>query len=269
MGKYGLKLCLSQGIEYFVSPKLMKDHSIRVLFTLRAGGFSKIPFDSLNLASHVGDDLKDVIRNRMKVADVFSLNPSKMTFCEQVHGSEVRSLPCLGDDIIMDECGQTVAATDALVTGSKDLPIIVLTADCVPIILVEPKRRVISVVHAGWKGSLSEITKRACGEMVSSFGLAPAKILAFFGPAISGSCYEVSKELHDEFVTKFSLDPDHQGGRRHLDLEYINILQLLMAGIGPENVYSARTCTVSDLRCFSYRREGGKTGRMAAIAVLT
>ena len=167
----------------------------------------------------------------------------------------------------------------------------VQTADCVPILLVDPRKRAVAAIHAGWKGTLARIAEKAVGRMRLEFDSNPSDMLAALGPSIGACCYEVGAE----FVTKFSAQfadaseyfdeprtgdepnplqwlnmapPGHQPPPRnvHLDLPKANRAQLLAAGLRPQNIFPSGLCTACHTEYFfSHRREAGHTGRLLAL----
>lgn len=148
---------------------------------------------------------------------------------------------------------------DALVTGVPGALVAVRTADCVPIVLIDAGKRVVAVVHAGWRGSAKGITKRAVERMCDEFGCRPADLVAAIGPGIQRCCFEVSAEVADQF------DEQHVSFQQkpHVDLEGANRAQLIEGGLPPQSIYSAQQCTYCDAQqFFSYRREGENAGRM-------
>jgi YfiH family protein len=162
------------------------------------------------------------------------------------------------------------------------------TADCVPIFLVDAKKRAVSAIHAGWRGTLARIAEKTVGEMRMHFGSKPADILAALGPAIGGCCYEVGTELVTQFTSQFAdaeeyfdelrtgeepnplqwlnmMPPGHQPPPKdvRLDLRKANRSQLLAAGLRDANIFVSDLCTAchTDL-FFSYRKEAARSGRM-------
>ena len=188
---------------------------------------------------------------------------------------------------------------DALVTAIPCLVLTVATADCLPVLLADPEHRVVAAVHAGWRGTLKRIVEKTVGAMRRQFGTDPARIVAAFGPSIQACCYEVGREVIEEYRSQFpyaselfrkveaenpadtmlprqimlehtSFMRNLETGRGHLDLEEANRRQLLDAGVSPRRIESGAPCTAcrTDL-LFSYRKEGPGTGRLlAAIALL-
>jgi len=164
--------------------------------------------------------------------------------------------------------GKTGAATfdftDGFITNLCDVSLIVFTADCVPIVLVEPNARIVGVVHAGWRGTFAEIARCALSSIQRAGGV-PEKVLAWIGPAIQMCCYEVGKDLAGAFEEKFKdLPSDGKTfvNGSFLDLIHLNKLQLMAEGVSEAHIEIAGYCTrhTPDL-FFSYRREGPDTGR--------
>lgn len=181
---------------------------------------------------------------------------------------------------------------DALVTATPGLALTVVTADCLPVLLADPKRGVVAAIHAGWRGTLRRIVEKTVGVMRQRFAVDPAQVIAAFGPSIQVCCYEVGEEVMEEFRSQFSYAaelfdlesgenpadvylPRQLGverkafmrnlgtGKANLNLVEANYRQLLDAGVKPRNIHRAAPCTACnlDLLC-SYRREGPKSGRL-------
>ena len=180
---------------------------------------------------------------------------------------------------------------DASLTNIPSLLLGVQTADCVPILLVDPKKHVVAAVHAGWRGTLARIAQKTIGRMQLEFGCKPADLLAALGPSIGPCCYEVGVELVTKFTAQFAdahdyfdeprtgdepnpiqwlnmAPPGHQPPPKsvHLDLRKANRSQLIASGLRPNNIYSTDLCTacLTDL-LFSYRREGPLSGRLMSV----
>jgi YfiH family protein len=179
---------------------------------------------------------------------------------------------------------------DASLTNESDLLLAVQTADCVPILLVDPKKRAVAAIHAGWRGTLARIAEKTVGQMRMRFGSKPADLLAAVGPSIGRCCYEVGTELVTKFTSQFAdaeewfdelrtgdepnplqwlnmMPPGHQPPPKsvRLDLRKANSAQLLAAGLAEKNIYISDLCTAchTDL-LFSYRKEANSSGRLMA-----
>jgi len=219
----------------------------QILFTSREGGTSQEPFNSLNLATHVGDRSDDVAINRELLGTM--LSQSAPVFMNQVHGNEVVE--------VSSETNLLVTA-DALITREPGLPLVVLTADCLPILISSSV--VVGAVHAGRKGVLNGVIGRAVTAMRALGGV---ELVASIGPAICSECYEVDRKMYEDaikMVPELATSP----AKHCLNLLSGAKSQLESYGI---KISSVDICTSHNLNFFSYRR-GAKTGRSAGVIVL-
>ena len=159
---------------------------------------------------------------------------------------------------------------DALLTATPGLLIGVRTADCVPVLLVDPRRRAVGAVHAGWRGTAGRIAAKAVEQMQRNFGSVPDELLAAIGPAIGPCCYRVGAEVAVLFREWFP-ERNDLDGPAFLDLAETNRRQLITAGLNDAHIFTANLCTgCLKNNFFSYRGEGTKTGRqMAAIGIIS
>lgn len=215
------------------------------------GAVSAAPYNTWNLGAHVGDDPDAVAVNRALLAQRSGVDVADLVFMEQVHGPDVA--------VVGDRCTEAVAGVDALITSQPGLALVVLVADCVPVLLVDPATGVRAAVHAGRRGVANGIVARTV-ERMHGLGASP---WARLGPCIGGCCYEVGPDVFDEVV---AVAPEAAAttrtGTRSLDLRRAVVAQL--EGAGVEQISADAACTADDPRCFSYRRDG-VTGRMAGI----
>jgi YfiH family protein len=226
-------------------------------FCGRRGGVSRGDFSELNLSFRVGDEPHRVRENWRRVG--VAVPGLRFIAMRQQHG--------LGIVHVDDNMFQPPDA-DALVTRSMGVGLCVLTADCVPILLVAPEHGVIAAVHAGWRGTLLGIAQRTVAQMQASFGIAPAALHAALGPAIDGCCYEVERRITDELEQRWGAMPDVivcRGAKSQLDLRRANTAILVASGVPPPHIARVGPCT----RCaadeyFSYRGSGGRTGRQVS-----
>ena len=228
---------------------------IHTLFTDRHGGISKPPYESFNLALHVGDDPRCVEHNRRRLSR--RLNGLPIVWMEQVHGDGIRT--------IQDPTPTTVPATDAIVTGRPGVALAVMVADCIPLLLFDDKKGVIAAVHAGRNGVFLNIAGKTVAEMGEIYGCAPADIHARLGPSIQACCYEVSPEIAAIAQKNF---PENYVNGRYLDLPGMAVWQLKRAGLRSENIERSPLCTCCDENLFSYRKSG-TTGRFAGLVWMT
>ncbi len=225
---------------------------VRAVTTLRTGGVSLSPFDSLNLGEHVTDDAAAVRSNRARLRGHLTL-PSEPLWLNQVHGT-----------LVVDAATANPGTTaDGSVTRQAGVVCAVLTADCLPVFLCDRAASVVAVVHAGWRGLAAGVIEQGLAAM----GVPAAEVLAWLGPAIGPQAFEVGEEVRQVFV-------DHQpaavsafradaNGRFFADLYALARLRLAAAGVAA--VHGGGACTYHEgQRYFSYRRDG-VTGRMASL----
>lgn len=233
--------------EHLIIPDWPAPANVRSLQTTRAGGTSSAPYDSLNLGDHVGDAPLAVQRNRMLLN---TLLPSEPVWLNQVHGTTVANA----------DSASCLPQADACIARHRAAVCVVMTADCLPVLLCDTQGSVVGVAHAGWKGLASGVIEAA----VKSMDVAPETIMAWLGPAISQDAFEVGDEVRAAFV---SVQPQAasafvagQSGKWFADLYALARLRLNALGI--TRVYGGGSCTFREReRYYSYRRDGA-TGRM-------
>lgn len=265
MSRSNLVLEKIDEIPLLVEKNLLKQGFL-VAFSTRLGGVSSPPYDFLNVAFHVNDSPDSVLENRKRLFRALEMDESRPVFAEQVHGLEVARVGAgdLGKGSY--HVADAISGVDALVTGSRGIPIAMLTADCVPIALVDSVKPSIAVVHAGWRGTIGRIVARAVEEMIA-LGSKQRDIYAYLGPSIGSCCYEVGRELVSEFRQVFGRQVTR--GEKYLDLRQANIMGLTEAGVPVENIFDSGYCTsCSKDLFFSHRADGGKTGRQCVVAAI-
>jgi len=257
------------GIPVYMSKTLLEKYRILVAFSTRSGGWSGAPYDSLNLAFHVGDDETSVTHNREALCAIFDLDPSGLTCAEQVHGCEVAVVDRVAAGAGARSFDGAVRGVDALITDVESVPLALFFADCVPVVIVEPRQRVVGVAHAGWRGVYLGIAGRMLREMAMGWSLDPRTMVAFVGPSIGGCCYQVGGDLIERFTDRFP-DVDSWLHDDRLDLPVLVRHQLRQAGIDRSSIFSCDDCCTACHRdaLFSYRADGGVTGRQAAVAAV-
>ncbi|HIP02915.1 MAG TPA: peptidoglycan editing factor PgeF [Campylobacterales bacterium] len=230
------------------------EDSLFFTVTSRYGGVSKTPYDSLNLALHVKDSPKNVLENRTITSEKYNFLIENLIYMEQTHSANIA--------VIKDASMNRIENCDALITNVKNIPLMVMVADCIPILLYDPKKSVIAVVHAGRNGTFNEIAKKTVLKMVDVFGCETSDILVCLGASIHKCCYEVGEEIARLVDEKYKEKRDEKW---YLDLHSMNVDQLRSVGI--KNIEISSICTCCDEDYFSYRREG-ITGRFAGIMKL-
>lgn len=248
----------------FFTSDYLEHLGIRHGFFTRHGGCSPLPWKSLNLATSVGDSKENVIENRRRLMDTLGLNPESIFDVWQVHSNHV---------VIPEKPRRKEEPhqkADAILTQVEEITLLMVFADCVPILLFDPIKKVIGIAHAGWKGTVQKIALHVIRKMKSCFQSKPSDIIAVIGPSICVTHYEVGEEVLTCAKRAF---PKKSGviqqvdARKYLDLRLANEIVLKDAGIGIiENLDICTACNVDDW--FSHRGENGKAGRFGAIITL-
>jgi len=257
------------GSPLFLFKSLSRHKEIVHFISSRVGGVSSYPYNSLNLAFHVGDSHDNVLRNREIVASCLGITAENLTFARQVHGDNVT---VVGNEMKgkgLTALDDAIDSTDAMITDNLNICLIVLVADCVALLLFDPKRGVVGIVHAGWRGTLRGIAQKIINSFINRFGSEPGDIIVGISPSIGPCCYEVDQNVISQLVKKYDNEEDYllkTGSKRgFLNLLELNKIQLKASGIHEENIEVAGLCT----KCrhdifFSYRYQGDRTGRFAA-----
>ena len=201
------------------------------------------------------------------VAEAFGINPDRLVTVNQVHGEAIVTV----DQGNFRDLG--AAQADALITKTPRIAIGVETADCVPVLLIDPATPAVGAVHAGWRSTVRKIVQKAVFKMASEFGSAPGRMIAAIGPAIGPECYEVDEPVMGPVRAIFPYWNDvasPQGNDRWgLDLVKLNRLELLQSGLKQENIHSLGMCTSCRRDLFYSFRAEGRTGRMLSAVMLT
>lgn len=225
--------------------------SVRAVSTTRKGGVSSGPWAGLNLACHVGDDPADVEANRRLLANQLDL-PKPPAWLTQVHGNRLCELPL----------AESACEADAATTSSAGEVCVVMTADCLPVLLTDRAGSRVAAVHAGWRG----LAGGALEAGVSAFDT-PQQVLAWLGPAIGPAAFEVGDEVREAFLR---VDRQNQRGFKpsrpgHWLADLYRLARWRLEALGVSAVFGGDCCTFSDAeRFYSFRRDG-TTGRMASL----
>jgi YfiH family protein len=273
----------SRGVRVLQVPAFTKIPWLVHGFSTRPGGVSDVGGEKvLNLGAVEWDTRENVEENKRRFQAALGAADHTLISLHQIHSDVVRSFKSAPPK----QC-----KGDASVTNRPGLLVGVRTADCAPVLVVDPKRRVVAAIHAGWRGTLARIVTKTIGQMQMEFGCRPQDSLAAIGPTIGGCCYEVGTEVAAAFAAKFAnasdffdelrtgdepnplqwlnmMPPGHQPppNKVLLDLKRANRAQLVEAGIREENIFVTELCTSCDVdRLFSYRKEGGWSGRLIGV----
>ncbi len=245
----------------------LADLGVDAVITTRAGGISPPPYDSLNLGLHVADGEDRVVTNRERLASTYGCHLDDMVFLDQCHGTRVATVGA-------DHAGRgsraiehALSATDAAVTTTPGLPLVVQVADCTPIVLVDPVAGVLGVAHAGWRGAVAGIGSATVSAMVLA-GAEIARLHAWLGPDVDVDRYEVGPEVVAAAqACGAGAAVVERSGTTRLDMTQLNRLLLESAGI-PAGQITQSELTTQDPRLFS-DRHARPCGRFAVVARLT
>lgn len=259
-------------------------------FSTRFGGVTKAyGGHSLNLGVTEADTRQNVIKNRALFLAVLGartgVKPWPLLVNRQIHSDIIH---------VVRSADQEQLTGDGLITDRPGIALAILTADCLPVLLVDRRQRVVGAFHAGWRGTQRRIVEKGLGIMRHEFGSRPEDVSAAIGPGIQECCYEVGEELQEQFESQFPYarelfhevqesdsvrkkypllfmnqrPPGHGelGIKLYLDLRAANRRQLLEAGIPARHIWASGSCTACESgKFFSHRGEAGHTGRMMAV----
>ena len=235
----------------------------RHAFTTRAGGVSLAPWEALNLGLSVGDDPEAVAENRRRALAAFGADPDRTAALHQVHGTRPHRAEKVGPP-------GTVRG-DALISNDPDWTLAVSVADCVPLLLYDPRTGAAAAVHAGWRGAAAGVVGNAIEALQREFSVDPAELRAAIGPNVSAPAYQVGPDVVASFrEAGFPADlatPDRDApGRFRLSVAGGVLHALIRAGVAEDRIVDGGWCTASDPdRFYSHRRDRGATGRHWAL----
>lgn len=235
-------------------------------FSTRPGGVSPFPKDDLNLAGFGEDTDENIRENRRRFLNVVGGGYDLATVW-QVHGDDIKQIDKEHDAASSNE------KYDGMISQERGLLLGVKTADCVPVLIGDPRTGAFAAVHAGWRGTVRSIAAKAVNRLTDIYGADASELIAAVGPAAGCSNYEVGNDVIEAFESKFAesnryFSPTREG-HALIDLHLANKDQLIDSGLDPSNIFTAPFCTMSrsDL-FFSYRiekRKYGKTGRLLSV----
>jgi hypothetical protein len=298
----------AQCVDLVRAPGWQRYAWLRHGFSTRAGGVSTIygsdgRAGSLNLGWTQQDEAANVAENRRRFMAEVADAPTQAVTLRQIHSGSLRIVEA-GDRALADRLqtadGRAVLCGDGAMTDLPGVFLGILTADCVPVLVADVRRRAVAAFHAGWRGTLARIVERGIGTMRLRYGSRPQDLVAVVGPSIGPCCYSVGEEVRFEFESQFAYAPQlfsevydsdpvrdkypllfltarapghsNIGPQIHLDLWHANRRQLLDAGIPARRITVIGECTAcaglgtsAGRKYFSHRAESGFTGRMMAV----
>jgi len=241
---------------------------LRHIISTRPGGVSEGSFASLNLGYHVGDDPARVTENRRRLAEAAGYTPDALVAAQQVHGTNLALVGTAERGQGAFSWEQAIPDTDGLLVATPGIPVMIQVADCVPVLIVDPRRHVLALVHAGWRGAVGRIASAAVAQMIARAGTAPADLLVGIGPALCPTCLEVGDEVGEVVARAFGPTAVISGMTKpHLDLAAILTADLAGVGVSAAQISASPACTrCCNDRFFSHRGQRGRAGRLAMVA---
>jgi len=236
--------------KHWITPDWPAPANIHAATTLRTGGVSSAPYNSLNPATHVGDDAACVSENRQHIKTMLAL-PAEPVWLEQTHS----------DIVINAAQTNTLQQADASYSNVSSVVCAVMTADCLPLLICSTDGTHVAAIHAGWRGLLAGIITNTVN------ALATTEVLVWLGPAIGAACFEVGGEVREAFAAKsaaFAAAFTQTSDNKYL-ADIYQLARIELAVLGIHAVYGGDFCTVTEQeRFYSYRRDT-QTGRMATL----
>ena len=256
------------GVPFLSYPMLEETGIVHHGFSTKLGGVSKGCWATMNISTTRGDDPEDVEENQRRIARAIGVKPEDMTFTNQTHTTNVAVVRA-------EDKGRRFMETDGMITNVPGICLVTFYADCVPLLFLDPVKKVVASSHSGWRGTVNRMGQVTVEKMQKEFGCDPKNILACVGPSICQECYEVSEDVIDMFRANFReseydrLFYAKENGKFQLDLWKANELVLTDAGIRPEHLAVTNVCTCCNPELlFSHRASKGKRGNLAAFIAL-
>ena len=253
-------------------PRFSDSKALKHAISTRVGGVSRGPQKSMNLSFKVQDDPVNVDENRFLLSKAIEMDLNRAACVQQVHG----------DKVLVLESGQApkgkpLGEGDGLITNVTGIPLMILVADCLPLLFYDPVHKAIGLAHAGWRGTVSHVAAKTLLAMGEAYQTRPEETKVALGPCIGPCCYEVGEDVRREFsgVFPWAEEVMRASAKGHwtLDLAEANARQLQEVGVREENLVKSNLCTVKNIDLFySHRAETSAekpTGRFGAFLMLT
>ncbi len=259
----------NNNVPMFHFTELKKYDWLKQSLSTRLGGVSSGIYETMNLSFNLSDSHENVLNNFKIIADSIGIPVENMVYSKQTHTTNVLKIDDhhKGMGIIKDRDYDNI---DGLITNVPGICLVTSFADCIPVIIIDPVKKVIASLHSGWRGTVGNISKNAIDIMQADYGCKSEHLLGFIGPGICSNCYEISLDVADKFTNAYSdrqipliLKPGKSSDKFYLDLLMANRVNLINCGIKPSNIYTADVCTCCNPKLLpSHRATGGKRGLM-------
>lgn len=240
--------------------------SVMAFSTKRNGGVSSGAYATFNITDYCGDDERCVLQNRKLLCNALGITDDALFLPRQTHGDKVF---CADEDFLSQPAHlqrEQLYGVDAIVTAMPRVCVGVSTADCVPVLVYDKRKRIVAAIHAGWRGTVARVAEKALATMSQRYATQPSDVCAVIGPSISLNAFEVGDEVYDAFaIAGFPMEQIacRISDKWHIDLWECNRLQLLGNGVLSQNISVSGICTYSrHNEFFSARRLGINSGRI-------
>lgn len=259
-------------MNVFKFKNLNEQSNLLHFVSTRQGGISAGSCQGLNIGFGTNDSAENVLQNRKILATNVGVPLNHFVFPRQTHSANIALISRSQRGLGVFNRESALPETDALITNEPETCIAVQVADCVPLLLFDPENRAVGAIHAGWRGTASQICMHTIRAMQWHFGTRPENLLAGIGPSIGACCYNVGLEVQNEF-SKINSGTDifiHKNDQLFLDLWRANKNQLLKSGVLDKNIEISSLCTQCHSESFFSSRMGnGDTGRFTAAIMLS
>ena len=239
--------------------------------TTRHGGYSTGQYSSFNCNHYCGDNPENVERNRSLLADIMPFRPNTFVIPHQIHSTEIRTIDSnyLNSDETVRK--NMIEGVDAVITNLKGICLCISTADCIPVLCYDVRNKAIAAIHAGWRGTVARIVEKTLRKMHEEYGTRMQDVVAVIGPGISLQSFKVGDEVYQAFQdARFDMNViSRRYSKWHIDLWEANRIQLISAGVNPDNIEVSGICTyTANEDFFSARRLGINSGRIISGIIL-
>lgn len=269
------KLNISGRVPFLSFDALRNETGVRHGFSTRLGGVSKGIFSSMNLGFNRGDSDENVQENYRLLCEAMGMPAERLVFSKQTHKDFVRK-------VTAEDCGIGITRAipyddvDAHMTNESNVPLVIFSADCVPVFFYDREHHAIALAHAGWRGTVQKIAAKTVQAMAEEYGTKPEQVICVIGPSICGECFEIGPEVAEEFVRVWP-DAMRNGilrkgnADRYLaNLWEANRQALLSAGVADSNISVSNVCTMCRPELFfTHRGSQGRRGSNAGFLMLT
>ena len=256
-------------VSFYVPTTVADTGLVRVGFSTREGGVSEGCYSSMNLRWHCDDTHENVVENYRRITAALGIDYRDTVLSKQVHEDVVRTVgeKDKGNGITREN---EFKSADALITNERGVALATTFADCTPIFFIDPVKRVVSLAHSGWRGTVKRISVRVIEKMVADYGSEPENIICAIGPSIQLDHFEVGDEVAEIFIKEFGMETVFKfGDRYHVSMQTAIKKQLAEAGVPEENIDDCGICTYCNSELlFSHRKTNGKRGNLGAFIQL-